>query len=132
MLGTPAALAVAPGFSQRSYALGRIPVLFMFTRSAGGTLVPKTAPAAASAAAAGPREGYLQFDQPGVSHGFLIDPTTLAIRQLAQRQMAYYVRDGLVVDPTVTSAELPGLPAAAGTGVRWRITPPETMKIPGR
>jgi fermentation-respiration switch protein FrsA (DUF1100 family) len=40
VLGTAAALTVAPGFDQLSYLSGRIPSLFMFTLS-GGAAVPK-------------------------------------------------------------------------------------------
>ncbi|MBU5615133.1 Ig-like domain-containing protein [Geomonas azotofigens] len=106
-LGTPEAFAVAPGFDQLSYLSGRVPVPFMTTVS-GGAVVPKAAPAAGDAGAAGPREGYFQFDQPDVSHGFLIDPVTSPQSfLLGQRQMFYFVRTGLVIDPTVVSASLP-------------------------
>ncbi len=134
VLGTPAALAVAPGFKQLSYASGRIPAPFMFTL-AGGSPVPKTAPAADSAAAPGPREGYFQFDQPDVSHGFLIDQASSPVSiQLAQRQMVYFVTDtGLVVDPTIASAALPKMAVGAGpgAGMKWKVTPPATMRIFG-
>jgi hypothetical protein len=131
VLGAPAALAVAPAFRQLSYASGRIPSLFMFTL-ASGTPAPKTAPAASSAAAAGPREGYFQFDQPDVTHGFLIDAVNSpASIQLAQRQMVYFMTLGLVVDPTVVSAALPKVTAATGAGVGWKVTPPRAMKVFG-
>lgn len=128
VLGTPAALAVAPGFNQLSYASGRIPSLFMFAAA----LAPKTLSAASSAAAAGPREGCFQFDQPDVSHGFLIDPATSpASIQLAQRQMVYFVLTGLVVDPTITSAALPKIAIVAAGGRKWELKPPAAMRIFG-
>jgi hypothetical protein len=131
VLGTPAALAVAPGFAQLSYASGRIPSLFMFTL-AGGNPVPKTAPAASSAAASGPREGYFQFDQPDVSHGFLLNPVASPVSlQLGQRQMVYFVLTGLVVDPTVISPALPKTAIPAGAARDWEIKPPPAMRIFG-
>ena len=129
VLGTPAALAVAPGFNQLSYLSGRLPAPFMMTLS-GATLVPKTAAAAGSATAAGPREGYFQFDQPDVSHGFLIDAAASPVSlQLAQRQMVYFVSTGLVVDPTVTSAALPKVAVGAGAGSKYEIKAPRAMKV---
>jgi hypothetical protein len=131
VLGTPAALAVAPGFNQLSYADGRLPSSFMLTLS-GGIIVPKTAAAASSALASGPLEGYFQFDQPDVTHGFLIDqansPTSI---QLAQRQMVYYLSTGLVVDPTVTSAALPKLLRQEVSGISWQVTAPAAMRVFG-
>jgi len=104
VLGIPAALAVAPGFDQLSYADGRLPALFMFTLS-GGALSPKTAVAASSAGAAAPREGYFQFDQPDATHNMLIDPVHSPVSlPLAQRQMVFFLTASLVVDPTVVSA----------------------------
>jgi hypothetical protein len=130
VLGIPAALAVAPGFDQLSYLSGRIPSLFMFT-SSGGAIVPKTAPAAATPTATTPREGYFQFDQADVSHGFLIDAVTSPVSlQLAQRQMVFFVLNDIVVDP---EAVTPGVHApAAGTGVKYELKPPRSMKIFGR
>ena len=131
VLGTPAVLAVAPGFDQLSYADGRVPSSFMLTLT-GGIIAPKTAAAASSAAATGPTEGYFQFDQPDVTHAFLIDqassPTSI---QLAQRQMVYYLSAGLVVDPTVTSAALPKLLRQGASGVSWQVTAPPAMRIFG-
>ena len=132
VLGTPAALAVAPGFAQLSYADGRLPSSFMLTLS-GGIVAPKTAIAASSAAATSPVEGYFQFDQPDVTHGFLIDqahsPTSV---QLAQRQMFYYLRNGIVVDPTLSSAALPKALAGVAAGFSWQVTAPPVMRIFGR
>jgi hypothetical protein len=127
VLGVPAALAVAPGFDQLSYLSGRIPALFMFMRSVGA-VVPKTAAAAGTPAATGPREGYFQFDQPDVSHGFLIDfITSPSSLQLAQRQMVYFVLNDIVVDPEAVPA---GVQAhILGTGSKYEVKPPRSMKI---
>lgn len=120
---------VAPGFDQLSYVSGRIPALFMFTLS-GGSPVPKTAPAAASAAAATPTEGYFQFDQADVSHGFLIDPINSPVSMLlAQRQTVFFVSAGIVVDPTVVTAALPAIEVGVGAGVRYRVEAPRAMKV---
>jgi len=131
VLGSAEALAAAPGFDQLSYLSGRVPAPFMKTVT-GGSLVTKVSPAAGDAAATGPREGYFQFDQPDVSHGFLIDlassPESL---RLAQRQMVYFVLTELVVDPTVTSAALPRLAVGTGPAIRWQVLPPRVMKIFG-
>ena len=131
LLGSPAALAVAPGFDQLSYADGQLPSSFLLTLS-GGVAVPKTVPAASSETAPGPTEGYFQFDQPDVTHGFLIDQahSPLSI-QLAQRQMVYFLLTGLVVDPTVSSAALPRVSAAAAAGPGWQVSPPAAMRIFG-
>jgi hypothetical protein len=81
--------AVAPGFKQLGYngsSSPRVPVPFMLTLDSGGAPIPKVDFAAASAAATTPNEGYFQFDQPGVSHGFLLDPTgSAAATGLAQK-----------------------------------------------
>ena len=131
VLGTAEAQAVAPGFDQLSYLSGRVPAPFMFDLS-GGAPVPKTAPAAVSALAGSPAEGYFQFDQPDVSHGFLIDPVSSpASILLAQRQMFYFLTTGLVVDPTVTSPALPKAVATGTTGIRWEVQPPTVMKVFG-
>ena len=99
-----AGAAVAPGFSQLGYlgaATPRIPTTFMYTLAAGGA-VPKTAFAAVlNATTSTPSEGYFQFDQAGISHGFLIDPSVPANITLAQTQMLNFLLRGAVVDPTV-------------------------------
>jgi hypothetical protein len=128
VLGTAAAAAVAPGFDQLSYLSGRVPATFMFTIS-GGALAPKVATAAASPAAVGPTEGYFQFDQSDVTHGFLIDlvhsPTSL---QLAQKQMVDFLLTGAVVDPTSPTAKpVPGIPS--GAGISYVVQPPAVMRI---
>ena len=131
VLGTPAALAVAPGFDQLSYLSGHLPSLFMFTQADTGP-APKVAPAASLTATTGPGEGYFQFDQAKISHGFLIDAaTSLADLQLAQQQMASYLLVGIVVDPTPPTA-LPAKTLSVSTpGIRWQVTPPAVMQIFG-
>lgn len=126
-----AAFDIAPGFSQLSYADGRTPAQFMYTTTAGA-LAPKTVPAATSAGASSPTEGYFQFDQADVTHGFLIDlahsPTSLP---LAQRQMVYLLNTGLVIDPTVVSASLPKA-ALGAAGLSYQVQVPRSMRILGK
>jgi hypothetical protein len=103
-----AGTTVAPGFKQLGYrggALPRIPSSFMYTLAAG-VPAPKTGFAAQNGVgAATPSEGYFQFDQAGVNHGFLIDPTaSLANTQYAQSQMVQYLLYGGIVDPTPAGA----------------------------
>jgi hypothetical protein len=128
VLGSAAALAVAPDFAQLSYLDGRLPSLFLLTRLGSG-IVPKTAPAASSPAAAGPLEGYFQGDQAGVTHGFLLDPTVSpTATALAQKQMATYLLAGRVVDPTVG----PAMTVVGKTvGTRWQVSAPAVMKVFG-
>ncbi len=129
VLGTPAALAVAPGFDQLSYLSGRVPAPFMMTL-ADGVPVFKIAPAAGGASANAPREGYFQFDQQDATHGMLIDQASSPVTfQLAQRQMVYFVRNGIAVDPTLTSTALPRAAAVAGTTLPYRALPPRVMRL---
>lgn len=129
-----AGAAVAPGFKQLGYdgATPRIPATFMYTLS-GASPAPKTAAAAISAAATTPKEGYFQFDQTGVSHGFLLDPTnSAAATGYAQRQMAYFITTGLVVDPTFSGAALPkAVAAAVPAGLYREILLPKVVDILG-
>lgn len=125
-----AGAAVAPGFKQLAYQGGRIPEQFMFTLDAAGAPAPKVDFAAATAAATTPKEGYFQFDQPGVSHGFLLDPTaSVAVTDLAQKQMTFFLKFGTVVDPSA-----PGLPKASAAivpGLEGEILLPPVLKIFG-
>lgn len=110
VLGAPGA-AVGPGFRQLGYrgaATPRIPSLFMFTL-AGNTPVPKVDFAARnSVGAVTPGEGYFQFDQAGITHGFLIDPRLSAANTgYAQSQMVNFLLFGGIVDPTPTGATKP-------------------------
>jgi fermentation-respiration switch protein FrsA (DUF1100 family) len=132
VLGTASALAVAPGFDQLSYADGRVPSSFMLTLF-GGRVIPKTAAAASSTTATGPVEGYFQFDQADVTHGFLIDPvdSPLSLR-LAQQQAVIYFAKGVVVDPTVfVSIVRPSEAARSAAGFDWPVTAPPAMRIFG-
>lgn len=129
VLGTAGA-SVAPGFSQLGYLGGttpRIPALFMYTL-AGTTPTPKIDFAAAlTSTATTPVEGYFQFDQAGIGHGFLIDPSASASdTALAQTQMVEFLLRGAVVDPTGAAPAKIAVPAAA-RGIRL----PPTLKILG-
>ncbi|MDD2735101.1 MAG: Ig-like domain-containing protein [Desulfuromonadaceae bacterium] len=102
-----AAAAIAPGFKQLSYiAESRVPSSFMYTLTAGAPpVILKSGPAAVSGSgSATPVEGYFQFDQTGIGHGFLIDNTTPANTALAQSQMVQFLLYGGIVDPTPAAA----------------------------
>ena len=103
LLGSAGA-AVAPGFKQLGYNGGtapRIPATFLYTLTAGAPS-PKVDFAASSATAVAPAEGYFQFDQTGLSHEFLLDPTGSAMAtKYAQDQMLYFLNKGIVADPSV-------------------------------
>ena len=101
LLGSAGA-AVAPGFKQLGYNGGtapRIPATFLYTLTAGAPS-PKVDFAASSATAVAPAEGYFQFDQTGLSHEFLLDPTgSPTATKYAQDQMLYFLNNGIVIDP---------------------------------
>ena len=113
---------VAPGFKQLAYIAGGTPAHaagvvgtpFMFTLS-GASPVPKVANAATTAADLTPTQGFFQFDQAGIGHSSLLDPTaSLANTGLLQKQMRYFVGmtgTNLVVDPT-QGAALPIAPVS--------------------
>jgi hypothetical protein len=120
VLGTAAAAAVAPNFSQLAYTAGGataphaagVVSQFMFTVTAGAS-APKVANAAVSAAATTPSEGYFQFDQTNIGHSSLLDPgpaptyPTMANVLLIQRQVRYFLGitgSTIVVDPTQSTA----------------------------
>jgi hypothetical protein len=132
VLGSAAALAVAPNFDQLTYLGGHLPSSFLLTRTGSG-IVPKTALAASAPTASGPREGYFQFDQAGVSHGFLLDPTAApTATQLAQTQMVDYLLTGVVVDPTGGDPALARITAAGAAALpRWQVTVPPVMQYFG-
>lgn len=134
-----AGAAVAPGFKQLAYTgttshAAGVPATFMYTLS-GASLAPKTADAAIdiSPSAPGPKEGYFQFDQTGVSHGFLLDPTNSATATgYAQRQMANFISTGFVVDPTFAGALSPkAVAAAVPAGLYREILLPKVVDILG-
>ena len=111
VLGTEAAAAVDPLFFQEGYGVAdRIPFTFMYSLS-GASDVAKIEPAALTASALGPNEGYFQFDQPGIEHGGLLDLAAQpANAALMQKQMLYFLGatgTSIVVDPTQPG---PGLP----------------------
>ncbi len=113
VLGTTAAAAIAPGFKQLAYTAGGtpahaagVPAQFMFTIT-GGALAPKVANAAVALTDTTPTEGYFQFDQTGINHNSLIDPSSLTNLSLIQRQMRYFMGftgASIVVDPTQGAA----------------------------
>jgi pimeloyl-ACP methyl ester carboxylesterase len=130
-----AGASVAPGFRQLGYngsASVRIPATFMYMLDSGGVPTPKTDFAAALASATIPTEGYFQFDQEGVSHSFLLDPTNSPVAtQSGQRQMVYFLTAGIVVDPTVTGTALPKVAAKLIPGLAGEILLPPVLKIFG-
>lgn len=113
----PAGAAIAPGFNQLAYLSGStVPDLFLYTLN-GGSVVPKTLSARSiDVAGATPVEGYFQFNQPGIGHGFLIDNASPSNTALAQTQLVAYLLRSVVVDPTSSHslASLAKVPAAAG------------------
>lgn len=128
VLGSAGA-AVAPGFKQLSYSDGSIPSLFMYTL-ASGTVAPNTLTAATSATATAPTEGYFQFNQAGVSHGFLLDPTgSAAATTYGQKQMVYFLSAGIVVDPA--SSGVPKTAARLVPGLAGEILLPPVVNILG-
>lgn len=117
VLGSAGA-AVAPGFKQLAYTASAshaagVPAQFMFTIT-GGAPAPKVANAAITAADTTPTEGYFQFDQAGINHSSLLDPTaSLANTGMLQKQMRYFLGamgNTIVVDPTQGGAALPLAP----------------------
>ena len=115
--------AVAPGFKQLGYS---------GTTSASVPFMAPFAVAATAATDTGPTEGYFQFNQAGVSHGFLLDPTASPTATgLAQRQMVYFLTLGIVVDPTVSGTALPKTTARMVPGLAGEILLPPVLKIFG-
>jgi hypothetical protein len=115
VLGTtaPAAAvvnAIAPLFKQLAYVGGGtpshaavVPAQFMYTIT-NGALAQKFTTAAAAPTSPGPTQGYFQFDQPGIGHNSLIDPSNMTNLTLLQRQMAIFLGYGVVMDPTQVAA----------------------------
>jgi pimeloyl-ACP methyl ester carboxylesterase len=123
---------VAPGFKQLGYngaTAPRIPANFMYTLLSGAP-EPKIDFAAATPTATAPKEGYFQFDQTGISHGFLLDPTgSLAATGMGQKQMVFFLTTGLVVDPS--SSTLPKSLAAVVPVLEREILLPKVLDILG-
>jgi hypothetical protein len=127
VLGTAAAAAIGPNFSQLAYtaggaymvggaiptahAAGTVGTPFMYKLNPGPA--PKVVDAATSVLDATPTEGFFQFDQANTAHAFLINPKGNDLTSnpvsitLAQRQFVYWLGTGLVVDPTQQGATLP-------------------------
>ncbi|HEY4745033.1 MAG TPA: hypothetical protein VIH45_10275, partial [Desulfuromonadaceae bacterium] len=130
-----AGAAVGPNFKQLGYRGGatpRIPALYMFTL-AGSTPTPKVDFAAAQSnlAATAPAEGYFQFDQTGINHGFLIDPRASAANTgYAQSQMVNFLLRGVVVDPTPSGVTKPAL-AGPVPAVAKDVRLPKVLRIFG-
>jgi hypothetical protein len=77
----------APGFKQLLYSGDTTPKAgFML-----GAGVLKTGAAATSPVATSPLEGYFQFNQTGIDHGFLLDNSTPANTAAAQKQMLFFL-----------------------------------------
>lgn len=130
-----AAATVAPGFKQVGYrgaSAARIPSSFMYTLAAG-TPVAKVDFAAAQndLAAATPAEGYFQFDQEKINHGFLIDPRASATNTTyAQTQMVNFLLRGVIVDPTPTGVAKQ-TSATRVPALKYDVRMPPVLKILG-
>lgn len=113
------------GTTSTAHAAG-VPFQFMQTLDSSGAPTPKMNDAAVAATAPTPTEGYFQFDQAGIAHGSLLDPTNPVNISLLQRQMMYFLGAGIVVDPTQGA---PALPAA-----RPAVSPlgDVTVQVPAR
>ncbi len=143
VLGTTAAAAVAPNFSQVAYlangaftvggtatahAAGVVGTPFMFTLNP--TPAPKVVSADASVLGTTPTEGYFQFDQTGIGHAFILNPANPVAITLGQRQLVYWLGTGLVVDPTQQSATLPIAPAPLPDSMIFQA--PKSLTVLGR
>ncbi len=122
-----AGAAVAPGFMQLAYTAGGtpshtagVPAQFMYTVTASG-LAPKVQDAAIIGTATTPTEGYFQFDQTGIAHGSLLDPSNMTNLLLLQKQMRYFLGitgTSIVVDPTQSAPALPIAPVLTSVDVQ--------------
>jgi hypothetical protein len=101
-----AGVSIAPNFAQVLPGGATAPAAqFMFSLTATGSLLPDDVTAALSPAAAAPKEGYYQFNQAGIEHASLIDPSQSnpANMTLLQTQMVFFLLEGIVIDPTQAS-----------------------------
>lgn len=92
----------APGFKQIQYS-ATSPTPHTATNGVVAAFMTKLGAPAAAPTSATPIEGYFQFDQANISHGFLLDWTQPTNAGLAQKQLAYFLGAGgnsIVVDPT--------------------------------
>ncbi len=126
---------VAPNFSQLAYTAGGTPphaagiVGSAFLKTIKlGAVVDKVVNAAVQAIDPTPTEGFFQFDQTGIGHSSLLDPTASpANTGLIQKQMRYFLGiTGTVVDPTQGAAALPIAP-----GLVKDVQVPEAFTILG-
>ena len=135
-----AGAAVAPDFLQLGYvalgatiaphADGVVGTPFLFEVE-GAAIAPKVGSAATTATASSPDEGYFQFDQTGIGHSSLLDPTLNGglNTYLIQTQMGYFLAGkGAVVDPTHFAPPTPGI--IVGTPVK-DVQVPARFKIFG-
>ncbi len=141
LLGTD----IAPGFAQLAYTANGtytvgttstahaagVPSQFMLTLNGSGAPTPKMNDAAVAATATTPTEGYFQFDQAGIAHGSLLDPTNPVNISLLQRQMMYFLGAGIVVDPTQGAPALPAARPAASPLAAPVVQVPSRYQILG-
>ncbi|GLH72739.1 hypothetical protein GETHLI_12410 [Geothrix limicola] len=95
----------APGFNQLVYKGDTAPKVPFMAGATPTTL--KALAAAYSPAATSPTEGYFQFNQTGIDHGFLLDNTTPANTGAAQKQLLFFL----------------GGPAVGGSGLNIVVDP---------
>lgn len=119
ILGAP--FDTAPAFAQVRFAAATAPTA-PFLLGPGG-LKPSLAPA--SDPATGPQEGHFQFGNATTpaNHGMLLDGS--ANTPLVQKQMAYWLVTGRLIDPTDT-AHWPIAPEAEGIDSVLRAMPMNT------
>ncbi len=93
----------APGFKQVQYSTTS-PTPHTSTNGVVAAFMTKLGAPAAAPTSTTPVEGYFQFDQTGISHGFILDWAGSATNAgLGQKQLAYWLGAGgasIVVDPT--------------------------------
>lgn len=138
VLGGAGAL-VGPNFSQLAYtaagtlpgaahAAGVVGTPFMFSSLAPVT--PKVTNAATSVLDAAPLEGFFQFDQANIGHAFILNPANPLAIALGQRQLVFWLKTGLVVDPTQQSGVLP-IQEGAALPESMIFQAPKTIEILG-
>ncbi len=133
VLGSAANL-VAPNFKQLGYRGGvtaRIPSSFMYTLTGGVPTAKADFAAQNGSGAATPAEGYFQFDQTGITHGFLLDPTaSLTNTGYAQSQMVQFLLYGGIVDST-PSGVAKQISAVDIPAIRYDVRLPPVLDILG-
>ncbi|MEI6306167.1 MAG: hypothetical protein WCP33_05040, partial [Deltaproteobacteria bacterium] len=133
VLGTAGA-SVAPGFKQLGYrgaATPRIPSTFLYTLTSGAPSAKVDFAAKGGIGATTPAEGYFQFDQTGINHGSLLDPTaSLANTGYMQSQMVQYLLYGGIVDSTPSGVTRPAYDAQI-PAMKYDVSLPPVLKILG-